>query len=136
MTDTTTCTKTTCPHCQYEAQLGTFQLQQLLATGLTECKQCAVSMRLDDPDQLKRFEQLASTGMKLMGVVGLCALAVVAANLMDWLDVIRRDTKLTISVIATITGAITLLLAKTSNEFTFELQAVAKNSATEPAARH
>lgn len=93
-------------------------------------------MRLDDPDQLKRFEQLASTGMKLMGVVGLCALAVVTANLMDWLDVIRRDTKLTISVIATITGAITLLLAKTSNEFTFELQAVAKNSATEPAARH
>lgn len=117
-----TSTRATCPYCQHTGPLDAFQLRQVLGSIPINCEQCAGSMILACEDQLKRFERLGSTGMAFMLVITLSAVTVVMAIALKWLGVIRGDTQLMTSVIATTVGVTTLLLAKSTNEFTFELE--------------
>jgi ABC-type Zn2+ transport system substrate-binding protein/surface adhesin len=79
-------------------------------------------MVLASEEQLKRFEKFGSTGIAFMLVMVASALTVVVAIALKWLGVIRGDTQMMTSVIATAVGAVSLLLAKSASEFTFELQ--------------
>lgn len=131
--NTSTSTRATCPYCQHTGPLDTFRLQQVLEKTPINCEQCAGPMILTCEDQLKRFERLGSTGMAFMLVITLSAVTVVVAIALKWLGVIRGDTQLMTSVIATAVGVTTLLLAKATNEFTFELQAPVPSSPEQPA---
>ncbi|MBB1518491.1 hypothetical protein [Aquipseudomonas guryensis] len=126
--NTSTSTRATCPYCQHTGPLDAFQLQHVLKKTPINCEQCAGPMILACEDQLKRFERLGSTGMVFMLVITLSAVTVVVAIALKWLGVIRGDTQLMTSVIATAVGITTLFLAKATNEFTFELQAPAPSS--------
>lgn len=119
---TNTSTRASCPHCQHPGQLDTIQLQQLLEKTSIICEKCDGDMILASEEQLRRFEKFGNTGIAFMLVVVASALTVVVAIALKWLGVIRGDTQMMTSVIATAVGAISLLLAKSASEFTFELQ--------------
>lgn len=131
--NTSTSTRATCPYCQHTGPLDAFQLRQVLGSIPIHCEQCAGPMILACDDQLKRFERLGSTGMAFMLVITFSAVTVVVAIALKWLGVIRGDTQLMTSVIATAIGVTTLFLAKATNEFTFELQAPAAGNPEQPA---
>ena len=131
--NTSTSTRATCPYCQHTGPLDAFQLRQVLGSIPIHCEQCAGPMILACDDQLKRFERLGSTGMAFMLVITFSAVTVVVAIALKWLGVIRGDTQFMTSIIATAVGATTLLLAKATNEFTFELQAPAAGNPEQPA---
>ncbi|QKE65234.1 hypothetical protein HNE05_18355 [Aquipseudomonas campi] len=119
---TRTSTRATCPYCQHTSSLDTFRLQQVLGKTPIHCVKCDGPMILACEEQLKRFERLGSTGMVFMLVITLSAVTAVMAIALKWLGVIRGDTQLMTSAIATAVGVTTLLLAKATNEFTFELE--------------
>lgn len=120
--NSSTSTRATCPHCQHTNQLDTFRLRQVLEKASVNCEKCDDLMILANEEQLKRFEKFGSTGIAFMLVMVASALTVVAAIALKWLGVIRGDTQMMTSLIATAVGAVSLLLAKSANEFTFELQ--------------
>lgn len=112
-----------CAHCQRTLLLEPWQLNAISINEAFTCSNCQKDLKLNDPEQIKRFKSLDSMAMLKASLLVMICTALLVALVMEWIGLLSVVEQVNFSLLAIFIYFIAMRFARQRQHMTLILEA-------------